>query len=335
MKAIVFSSPSAPASVVDIPIPEPTISEVRVKLFAAALNRRDYWIKKGIYAGSQYPCFPGSDGAGVVDKVINPKFEHLLGKEVVINPGLFWGQSEHAHEKDFQILGLPRQGTFAQYVCVPAENIHPKPLEYSFEQAAALPLAGLTAYRALFTKGQLKNGEKILITGIGGGVSLFLLKFAAVMGTDIYITSGSEKKLKSALQLGAINGVLYTNEKWDQQLADIVPDGFDIIIDSAGGNGFALLPSLLKTGGRIVNFGGTAGKIDNLIPAKLFWKQASILGTTMGSPRDFISMVSFVEKNRIFPVIDKILPMEDTELAFKLMEKHEQFGKIVIKPPSF
>lgn len=330
MKAIVFENTETPAGIKEIDKPKPGKGEVLVKLVAGSLNRRDYWIKKGIYQGSIFPCTVGSDGAGIIEKVGHGVDSHLKDKEVIINPALHWGANPGYHGDNFQILGLPRQGTFAEYVCVPAENIWNKPPHLSFEQASALPLAGLTAYRALFTRGGLKKDENVLITGVGGGVSMFLMKFALAAGARVFVTSSSEKKIKKAIQLGATDGALYTEDNWDKTILT-ASGGFELIIDSAAGKNFGLFPSLLKTGGKIVNFGGTAGKIPEMTAAKLFWKQASVLGTTMGSPEDFNNMIQFVQKHKIQPEIDKIFPFEDAELAFKHMENQEQFGKIVLK----
>ncbi len=330
MRAIIISSPDH-LSIYELSNPEPAPGEVRVKIFAAALNRRDHWIKKGIYRDSKYPVVPGSDGAGIVDMLGDGVSKDLLNQEVIINPAINWGDNPNFHSEKFQILGLPEQGTMAEYVCVPAENIIKKPSFYSFEKAAALPLAGLTAYRALFTRGGLESNQKVLITGAGGGVSMFMIKYAHAIGATVFVTSSSEKKIKKAQQIGATDGVLYSSNDWDKQLQEKQPEGFDLIVDGAGGENFDLFFSLLHTGGKIVIYGGTAGKLPEIIPAKIFWKQISVLGTTMGSPFDFENMISFIHKHRIEPEIDKIFPLEDAELSFKHMESQEQFGKIVIK----
>jgi len=330
MRAIIISSPDH-ISMHDIATPEPKAGEVRVKILAAALNRRDHWIKKGIYRDSKFPVVPGSDGAGIVDKAGEGVSEEYLNEEVIINPAINWGNNPAYHSDNFQILGLPGQGTMAEFVCVPTENITPKPAAYSFEKAAALPLAGLTAYRALFTRGELKKGQKILITGAGGGVSTFMIKFAHSIGATVYVTSSSEKKIKKAIQIGATDGVQYTLPDWDKQLLEKQSDHFDLIVDGAGGESFDSYLSLIRTGGKIVIYGGTAGKLPEIVPAKIFWKQASVLGTTMGSPLDFENMIAFTREHKIEPEIDKIFPIEDAELSFKHIENQEQFGKIVIK----
>ncbi len=331
MKAIVLKELNGAFILEDINKPEPREGEVLVRIAAAALNHRDLWIKQGKYFLKEYPSVLGSDGAGIVESVGAGVSEELIGNKVVINPALRWGPRRQGHGKDFQILGMPTQGTFAEYVCVQAENAYPIPIGLNFEKAAALPLAGLTAYRAMFYRGSLKRGEKVLITGVGGGVASFLLSFGVRAEAMVYVTSSSQDKIKQAVLLGAINGVLYTDENWTEQLLEMEPDGFDLIIDSAGGPEFLQLINLLTTGGKIVNFGGTAGKIPELIPARLFWKQASILGTTMGSPTDFEQMLSFVTEFIVNPIIDRVFGMEEVQAAFDHMQNQSQFGKIVLR----
>ncbi len=331
MQAIFFNKADDICKIQEAQVPEPDKNEVRIKIKAAALNRRDYWIKKGIYQGAKFPCIIGSDGAGIIEKTGENVNEEWLNKAVIINPGLNWGDNPEAHGPDFQILGLPSQGTFAQYVCVPVDSLWNIPEGWTFEKAAALPLAALTAYRALFTRGNLRKGQKVFITGAGGGVAVFLIQFAVAAGAKVYVSSSSEKKIKKAVTIGAKGGVFYTEPGWENELEKMAKGKFDLIVDSAAGENFDKFPGLLNTGGKIVNFGGTAGKIPEMTAAKIFWKQASILGTTMGSNEDFKNMLEFVIKYKIEPVIDKILPMVDAELAFKQMENHEQFGKIVIK----
>jgi len=331
MKAVVLNELGGEFTIKEIEKPSPRHGEVLVKLKAAALNHRDLWIRQGKYFLKEFPAVLGSDGAGVVESVAEGVSNDLVGKNVIINPSLNWGSRREGHGSDFQILGMPSQGTFAEYVCVPAENIFPIPIGLSFEKAAALPLAGLTAYRAMFYRGALKRGEKLLITGVGGGVAGFLLSFGVRAGAQVYVTSSSNAKIDQALSLGALNGVLYTSNKWQEELLEMLPEGFDLIIDSAGGPDFLQLIQLLKTGGRIVNFGGTAGKIPELIPARLFWKQASILGTTLGSPTDFEQMLSFVTEYIVTPIVDKVFELKDVRQAFDYMQNQLQFGKIVLR----
>jgi zinc-binding alcohol dehydrogenase/oxidoreductase len=301
--------------------------EAIVKIYAAALNHRDLWIQKGQYAGLKYPIVPGSDGAGVV--VEGP--EEWMGKEVIINPAIGWGtHPSHQDQHGFKILGLPDDGTFAEYVKVPAANLAEKPGHLSFEEAAALPLAGATAYRSLFTRAQLRAKEKVLITGIGGGVALSALKFAVAAGARVYVTSGDDEKIGRAVALGARVGVNYKSSNWVESLQEQA-GGFDMIVDGAGGDSMDALLNLASPGGRLVFYGATMGNPSGLVARRIFWKQLNILGSTMGSPEDFILMTGFVNKYSIRPVIDRVFPFTDAEAAFRRMENGQQFGKIVLK----
>ncbi|MBE9519681.1 MAG: zinc-binding dehydrogenase, partial [Proteobacteria bacterium] len=252
-----------------------------------------------------------------------------IGDEVILNPSLYWGPNEKVHGPDYQILGFPTQGTFAEYISISSEYVYAKPKHLSLEEAAALPLAGLTAYRALFTRGGCVRDSKVLITGIGGGAALFALHFAVASGAQAYVTSSSHEKIRKAVDLGANGGVIYRNTDWDQELRTLC-DGFDVIVDSAAGKGFSKLLDLAQPGASIAMFGRTAGNMENLSPSSIFWKQLSIHGTTMGTAEEFEAMLSLVSSKKIFPVIDSVYPARDIGLAFEKMEKAEQFGKIVI-----
>ena len=331
MKAALLHEPGGHLVIEDVPIPEPGAGEVLIRLKHAAVNHRDIWIRQGKYGEVKYPCILGSDGSGIIEKVAQGTGLFYVGQEVLINPALNWGYLRAGQGKGFGILGVPSQGTFAEYICVPAENVHPIPQGYDLEKAAALPLAGLTAHRALFYRGDLKAGQKVLITGIGGGVSGFLLGFAVRAGAKVSVTSSSDVKLQRAADLGAGHGVNYTTGDWDRQLLEYEPQGFDLVVDSAGGPSFPKLIGLLRTGGKIVIFGRTTGNIPEISPALLFYKQASILGTTMGSPADFESMLEFIEDQHMRPVIDRVFSLDDIEEAFQYIENNSQFGKVVLK----
>jgi zinc-binding alcohol dehydrogenase/oxidoreductase len=314
----------------DVPDPVAGAGEAVVELKAAALNRRDLWIKLGQYAGLKFPCIPGSDGAGVVVSVGPGADASWIGREVVINPGFDWGASEKAQAPKFSILGLPRDGTLAERVAVPAQQLFPKPLHLSMEEAAAVPLGGLTAWRALMTRARMVPGERVLITGIGSGVALFALQFAVASGGEVWVTSGSDEKIARAVKLGARGGFRYDSEGWVAAASkDAGP--FDVAIDSAGGAGFGNLLELVGPGGRIAFFGATRGSVPELALRRVFWKQISLLGSTMGSPADWSAMMAFVAARGLKPVISDVFPLERGAEAFDLMERAGQFGKIVIK----
>jgi NADPH:quinone reductase-like Zn-dependent oxidoreductase len=330
MKAIVLESAEDPIVYKEVPKPTLQAGEALVQVKAAALNRRDYWITVGKYAGIKYPTILGSDGAGIIAEVADENDRHWVGKEVIINPGYGWGDDEHVQSDDFKILGLPEDGTFAEYVKVKVEQLHAKPAHLTWEQTAALPLAGVTAYRALFVKGGIKKGCKVLITGAGAGTGITALQLAMAAGCKVFVTSGSGEKIERAHRLGAAAGVNYKAQDWAEQLEQLA-GGFDVIIDSALGEGFAKLPELCNPGGRIVCFGGTAGNIPPLNGRRIFWRQLQIIGTMMGSPADFKVMVDFVGEHQLIPVIDEVFALADAKKAIDKMANSLQFGKLVLR----
>ncbi|WP_231863493.1 zinc-binding dehydrogenase [Cephaloticoccus capnophilus] len=313
-----------------VPEPKPAQGEVCVLLRAAALNHRDLWILRGQYAGLQWPIIPGSDGAGVVSELGAGVSRELLGREVIINPALGWGESAAAQGQAFSILGLPREGTLAERVCVPADQLAPRPEHLDWCEAAALPLAGLTAWRALVSRAQVRAGERVLISGIGGGVALFALQFAVALGAEVWATSSSPEKLVRAAELGARGGFLYTRSDWAREAVEQSGGGFDVIIDSAGGPGFESLIDAAAAGGRIAFYGSTRGNVPELALRKVFWRQLSLLGSTMGSPADWAAMLDFVNRKELRPIISAHYPLAQTAEAFALMERGEQLGKIGI-----
>ena len=312
------------------PEPQPAAGEAVVAIRAAALNHRDVWIKTGQYAGLKWPCQPGSDGAGVVMAVGDGVDAAWIGREVVINPSFDWGSDEQTQGPNFTILGLPRAGTLAEKISVPVAQLSAKPAHLSWEEAAALPLAGLTAYRALFARARLRAGERVLVTGIGSGVAWFALQFAVLCGADVWVTSSSAEKIAKAIALGAKGGFHYTRVGWAVEATKIA-GMFDVIVDSAGGAGFGDLIDLAAPGGRIVFFGGTRGNGPALPLRKIFWRQLSLLGTTMGSPANWSAMMEFVALHRVRPVVSEVFPLARAAEAFALMERGGQCGKIVVR----
>jgi zinc-binding alcohol dehydrogenase/oxidoreductase len=310
--------------------PVASAGQAVVDLKASALNHRDLWIKQGKYAGLRYPCIPGSDGAGIVASVGQGVDRAWLGKEVVINPGSDWGANPAAQGGDFKILGLPHDGTLADKVVVDAANLTAKPAHLTWEEAAALPLATLTAWRTLMTRAQMKTGERVLITGIGGGVALSALKIAVASGNEVWVTSSSDRKIRDAVALGAKGGFRYDLDGWVEAAAK-TPGLFHVIIDSAGGPGFGRLLDAAAPGGRIAFFGATRGNAPDVVLRKIFWKQLTILGSTMGNDSDWHAMISFVASHGLKPVVSDVFAFERGAEAFDLMEKGGQFGKIVVR----
>lgn len=321
MKAVRLHEVGGPQNlrVEEIARPVATNGEVLVRVRAAAFNRRDVFITQGLYPGIELPRTLGSDGAGEFD-----------GKgEVVIDPMLGWGENPHLWAANASILGMPHDGTFAQYVAVPKANVYPKPAHLSIEEAAALPLAGLTAYRATFTRGQLREGETVLIPGIGGGVQMFVLLFVKAAGARAIVTSGSEEKLERARALGADVTIDYSDPDWNKK---IKRGEVDLVVDSSGGDTLNKALGLLRPGGRAVLYGGT--RLESTIRIfPIFWNHLDIRGTSMGSPADFRAMLEFVTKHQIRPVIDRVYTMDDAVAAGERMVAATQFGKIVMTIP--
>lgn len=316
----------------DVPDPVVGPGEVIIRLNMAALNRRDVFITYGQYPGIRLPAIPGSDGVGEVVEIGEGVNQKLMGQEVVINPGLHWGDNPRVNGRSFSILGVPTDGTYAQLVKVPVENVFPKPEYLSWEEAAAIPLGALTAYRALVTRGQLKAGETVLIPGAGGGVATFLVQIASALGANVYVTSSEDEKLSKAKALGAAGGVNYKSEYWVKDLK-VITGGVDLSVDSVGGENFGALVSLAKPGSRIVSFGATAGTVPDLVMPKIFLKQLDILGTTMGNPNEFHNMLEFFETHQIRPSIDETFSLDDAVEAQYKMEKGNNFGKILLEIP--
>lgn len=301
----------------EIERPQPGADETLVRIHAAAFNRRDVFITQGLYPNIVLPLTLGSDGAGVVEET---------GEEVVINPMLGWGDDPHAWGEGASILGMPHAGTFAQYVAVPKANVYKKPAHLSMKEAAAIPLAGLTAYRATFTRGELKAGETILIPGIGGGVQTFVLLFAKAVGARAIVTSGSDEKLERAKALGADVTINYVeNPDWQKKLKR---GEVDICVDSSGGDTLSKAVGVIRTGGRLVIYGGTRVESTlRLFP--VFWNHLDIRGTSMGSPSDFAAMLALFEQG-LHPALDRVFPMSEAVTAAQRIEKSDQFGKVVL-----
>lgn len=328
MKALTLQAPKTPISCQDIPQPTPTKGQVLIQLKAAAINHRDVYITQGLYPGVVTPIILGSDGTGEIVQLGEGVDSSWLRESVVLNPSIGWEDAPGVQPEEYQILGMPQNGCFAQYIAVDLKQVHKKPKHLSSEQAAALPLAGLTAYRALFSRAQLQKNERVLISGVGGGVALLACQFAIAVGAEVYVTSGSEEKIEQAIALGAKGGVNYKEENWHKTLLKKANGGFDVIVDSAGGDGFKYFLDLANMGGRIVFYGGTRGSF-KVNPQKVFWKQLSLLGSTMGNAKEFGEMLDFVAQTQLIPVVDSTWKLEDGVAAFDYMDQGKQFGKIV------
>ncbi len=290
-----------------------------VELKAAALNRRDWWITQGMYANIRTPSILGSDGCGVYE-----------GEEVVILPSLYWGEDQRFPTDNFKILGMDEDGTFAEKIAVRRKSIFKKPPHLNAEQAAALPLSGLTAYRALFTRCGAKAGDNVLISGVGGGTALMACQLAIAVGANVYVTSGSEEKIEKAVGLGAKGGANYKDADAMKALGKSV-GGFNVVIDSAGGLGFNMLLRMCRKGAQVGIYGGTTGSLEKVAVPNIFYKQISIHGSTMGSDLEFGKMLDFVSEHKIVPVVDSVFELKNGNEAIDMMANSPQFGKIVLR----
>jgi NADPH:quinone reductase-like Zn-dependent oxidoreductase len=307
----------------EIPDPEPGAGEVRVDLVAAALNRREWWIRRG--GNTPLPAVLGSDGAGIVSAVGADVEALAVGDEVIIDPALDWGDDEDAPGPEFRILGVPDQGTYAERIVVAAHQVRPRPQDYTWFEAAALPLAGLTAWRAAVTHARAGPGRTILVPGAGGGVASFVVQIAAAVGARVLVTTSTEEKLERAISLGAEGGALYPDEDWPEQVAPV-----DAVVDSVGAAVWPGSFAALKRGGRLVCFADTVGEEGRVRLDELFHDQLRIQGTTMGSPREFDALLAHVAGTGWRPVIDSVYALRETAAAHERLDAPDRFGKVVL-----
>jgi zinc-binding alcohol dehydrogenase/oxidoreductase len=329
LKALVLTE-SGKIELKEVYKPELSAGKALVKIKATGLNRRDDWIREGKYPNIKFGGILGSDGAGVVESVYNEEDQTWVGKEVVINPNIDWGSDLESQSTKYTILGMPVNGTFAEYVLVPVDRLHHKPFHLDFLQAAALPLGGLTAFRALFRKGGLRAGQNVLISGFGGGVAQFAFLFAKAAGANVYVTSGSDEKIEKAIKLGAKGAYNYKKQANFDDLWK-TKGGFDLVIDSAGGDQLNNFIKILRPQGKIVFYGATNGLPAKIDLYRMFWNQLSLIGTTMGNDHEFEEMISFVGKHQIRPIVDSIRPFSKIAESFADITKSNRVGKIVFQ----
>lgn len=325
MKAIIHADKTGleGVSLQKRPIPEVVAGEVRVRLKTAGINHRDLFIPNR-HKPEEGVLVLGSDGAGMIDAIGEGVTNVKVGDEVVINPSLSWEKNTPAPPEGFEILGYPFDGTFAEYVTVPAENAFLKPTHLTWEEAGVFSLASLTAYRALFTRGQVKSGMNVFIPGIGSGVAMQLLQFAKCAGANVYVTSRSEEKRQKALELGAVKAI-DSEEDWE-----VAFDGvkMDLVIECVGAATFNKSLAQLKRGGTIVTFGASAGDVVELDLRSFFYGQFNMLGSTMGSTEEYKEMLDFISKHEIKPVMDRMYSLDEYKEALNRIDKAEQIGKV-------
>ncbi|RTI50421.1 alcohol dehydrogenase [Thermus scotoductus] len=341
MKAVVMEARGGPEvlKVAEVPTPEPGPKEVRIRVKAAALNHLDIWVRKGVASPKlPLPHILGADASGVVDAVGPGVTGFVPGDEVVVNPGLSCGHCERclAGEDNlcpkYEILGEHRFGAYAEYLVVPEVNLLKKPPNLSFEEAAAIPLTFLTAWQMVVDKLQVRPGEDVLVMAAGSGVSVAAIQIAKLFGARVIATAGSEEKLRKAKELGADETVNYTHPDWPKEVRRLTGGkGADKVVDHTGALYFEGVIRATANGGRIAIAGASSGYEGTLPFAHVFFRQLSILGSTMGSKSRLFPILRFVEQGRLKPVVGQVLSLEEAAEGHRLLEERRVFGKVVLR----
>jgi NADPH:quinone reductase-like Zn-dependent oxidoreductase len=308
----------------EVPDPVPGPGEVLVRLRASALNHLDVWIRKGLPSVPK-PRILGADGAGVVEALGEGVSGFEPGERVVINPGIEAGGGR------IHVIGEHGDGTNAELIAVAATNVHPIPEGLSFEEAAAFPLVFETAYRMLVTRAGLREGEWVLAWGIGGGVSTAALAISKALGASVIATSSSDAKLERARELGADATVNHATGDVKEAVQEATGGrGADVVVEHVGEATWATSLQVAAPGGRIAVCGATTGPNPPAGLHRIWWKQLSILGSTMGTGEDFAGAYELVASGRARPVVDEVIPLEEIRAAHERLEAGEQLGKIVL-----
>jgi NADPH:quinone reductase-like Zn-dependent oxidoreductase len=341
MRAAVFSEFGGPEVVhaQEMDIPEPGPGEVRLAVKAAAMNHLDLWIRRGLPLKITMPHIGGSDIAGLVDAV-GPGVEGIdPGARVVVDPSLDYHWYQDANPgpgiaaPEFRILGEHTQGGFAEFTVVPAANLVGIPDGIPFETAAAASLVSVTAWRGLMVRGGLKAGERVLITGGSGGVSTMAIQIALLAGAHVSVVTSGSENVERVKALGAHVAYDRTSEDWGKAVFKSTGGrGVDLILDSVGQAIWSVCLKALGVRGRLVTFGATTGAAGETEIRMVFWKQLSILGSTMGTPEDYRRVMELVFEGKLNPVIHAVLPLEEARKAHEILEAGEVFGKVVLTP---
>jgi NADPH:quinone reductase-like Zn-dependent oxidoreductase len=323
----------------ELPTPEPGPGQVRLRVYATALNHLDLWVRRGIPGVP--PAFPhvgGCDIAGTID-ALGPGVEGWeVGQRVVVNPQLSCGRCRYCLRGQdnlclqFAIVGEHTWGGMAEYVLVPAANLEPIPEGFSFEEAAACALVFPTAWRMLLTGARLQPGETVLVLGAGGGVNTAAIQIAKLLGCEVWVTAGSEEKMRRARELGADWVLSYRDPDWSRRVWERTDKrGVDVIVDNVGQATWATSLRLLAREGRLVTVGATTGPIGETDIRYVFWRQLRIIGSTMANRAEFMDVFRLIWRRQLRPVIDRVLPLEEARRAHEILERGEQFGKIVLR----
>lgn len=341
MKAVRFHEHGGPEVLryEDAPTPAPGPGEVLIALRAASLNHLDLFTRTGI-PNVPLPHVGGADGAGVVAAAGTGATRFPVGTRVFFDPGLsdgtcdYCARGEHSLCDRWEILGEHRDGTFAQAVVMPEVNLRAIPDGLSFEEAAAFPLVFLTAWRMVVTKARVTPGERVLILGIGGGVALAALQIARYRGAQVFVTSSSAAKLDRARHLGADVLINHAETDFSKEVWTLTKKrGVDVVIDNVGAATWDRSIRALGKGGRLVTCGATSGPKPDEDLRRIFARQITIYGSTMGTRHDWEQLTQLLRAGAFKPTVDRTFPLDQAAAAQERMEKGEQFGKIVLTIP--
>lgn len=341
MRAAVFHAHGAPdrLSVERRPCAEPGAGEVRIRVAAAGLNHLDLWTRRGLPFEIPLPHIGGSDISGVVEAVGAEANAELLGARVVVNPSLWCGRCrECAHGEQslcgsFQVLGEHTDGGFAEFTTVPADHVYSLPAEYSFVEAAALPISYGTAWRTVVGRARVRPGEDVLVLGASGGTAVAAIQIARLAGARVFaVTSGAENVAR-VRALGAENVYDRMRVDFSQEVhRDTAKRGVDVVVENVGEATWRQSIRSLARDGRLVTYGATTGPRGEIDLRLLFWKQLRIIGSTMASQAEFEAMLRAAFRYRIRPVVDRVLPLEEIRSAHEALEAGDAFGKVVLVP---
>ncbi len=313
----------------DLPDPVPKPGELTLEVKAASLNHLDLWVRKGLPVAA-YPLIPGSDAAGIVRET---------GRRVLLSPSTSCGTCEFCASGEkplclaYRVYGEHRDGTDAQLLCVPAENLIPIPDRLSFEEAAAVPLTALTAWRLLMTRGRLRAAEDVFIWSAGAGVGVACLQYARLAGARVIATASSDEKCARLAALGADVVINHAREDAVERVRTLTGKrGCDLVVDYIGRDTWAKSLRIVRRGGRLVTCGATSGPDPEEDLRQVFYRQIEILGCTMGNNKELADALKPVFDGRLKPVIDRVLPLSEVAEAHRLLETRQVFGKIVLKP---
>lgn len=342
MKAICFYEHGGPEVLRYAEVDEPATAsdQALIKVEACALNHLDIWVRRG-WPGLELsmPFWGGADVAGEIVELGDEVKEWRIGQRVVVDPGIntfkdeFTRRGEHTLSPGYHILGENMPGGLAEYVAVPAENLHAMPDDLDFSHAAAPLLVTLTAWRMLIHRGRLRAGESVLVVGAGGGVNTMVTQIAKLAGATVFVVASDATKAERAKQLGADFVIDRSEKDWGREVNRLTDKrGVDLVVDNVGAATINTSMKVTTRGGRIVIIGNTSGPKAEIDIRYIFGRQISLIGSTMGTHQDFRDITALLWKGRLNPIIDRVMPLSDGAEAFHIMESSDQFGKIVLVP---